>query len=59
MRNLDVYESKPILEKFSILISPENEYSFKKLNDKSPENKNKIFQFKSRFEQRKSIIERK
>ena len=59
MKNLDIYESKPILEKPSILISPENEYSLKKLNEKSPENKNNIFRFKSRFEQRTAIIERK
>jgi len=59
MKNFDVYESKPNLEKLSILISPENEYSLKKLNEKSSENKNKIFRYKSRFEQRTAIIERK
>lgn len=59
MKNLDVYESRISLKKPSVFTSPENEYSFKRLNEKSPDNKNKIFRFKSRFEQRTAIISRK
>lgn len=59
MKNLDVYESRVMLEKPSVFTSAENEYSFKRLNEKSPDNKNQIFRFKSRFEQRTAIMERK
>ena len=59
MKNLDVYESKVSLEKPSVFKTPKNEYSFRRLNEKSPDNKHEIFRFKSRFEQRTSIIERK
>ena len=40
MKNLDVYESRVSLEKPKTLTSAENEYSFKRLNEKSPDNKN-------------------